>query len=54
MKIYIVLAECGRYDDTFTEVLEVFTNEKDAQAFEDEEYDSGKFGNVWTVAKELK
>jgi hypothetical protein len=54
MKIYIVLAEIGRYDDAYTEVLKAFTNEEEARAFEDKEYDSGKYSNVWSEETELQ
>ena len=54
MKIYIVMAERGRYDDTETIILKAFTNEEEALALEDKEYENPKYNNVWTEETELQ
>ena len=54
MKIYIVMAERGMYDDAETIILKAFTDKKQAREFEEKEYDSYKYNNVWTKETELQ
>lgn len=54
MKIYIVMAERGRYDDTETIILKAFTDKKQARALADKEYENPKYNNVWVEETELQ